>query len=73
MADLKTAYLGLELKNPVVVSSNPLTNNVEAVARLEQAGAAAVVMRSIFEEQIQSDVSDMYAALEGDTSGVAME
>jgi dihydroorotate dehydrogenase (fumarate) len=73
MADLKTAYLGLELKNPLVVSSNPLTDNVEAVARLEQAGAAAVVMRSIFEEQIQSDVSDMYAALEGDTSGAAME
>jgi dihydroorotate dehydrogenase (fumarate) len=73
MASLKTSYLGLELKNPLIVSSNPLTNNVEAVARLEQAGAAAVVMRSIFEEQIRSDVSDMYAALEGDTSGVAME
>ena len=73
MANLKTSYLGLELKNPLIVSSNPLTNNVEAVARLEQADAAAVVMRSIFEEQIRSDVSDMYAALEGDTSGVAME
>ena len=73
MANLKTAYLGLELNNPLIVSSNPLTNNVEAVARLEQAGAAAVVMRSIFEEQIRSEVSDMYAALEGDTSGAAME
>ena len=73
MVNLKTSYLGLELKNPLIVSSNPLTNNVEAVARLEQAGAAAVVMRSIFEEQIQSDVSDMYTALEGDTSGAAME
>lgn len=73
MVNLKTSYLGLELKNPLVVSSNPLTNNVDAVARLEQEGAAAVVMRSIFEEQIQADVSDMYAALEGDTSGAAME
>jgi dihydroorotate dehydrogenase (fumarate) len=73
MANLKTSYLGLELKNPLVVSSNPLTNNVEAVARLEQAGAAAVVMRSIFEEQISADVSDMYEALEGDTSMAAME
>ena len=73
MATLKTAYLGLELKNPLVVSSNPLTNDVEAVARLEAAGAAAVVMRSIFEEQIQSDVSEMYAALEGDTSMAALE
>jgi len=73
MANLKTSYLGLELKNPVVVSSNPLTNSVDAVARLEEAGAAAIVMRSIFEEQIQSDVSDMYAALEGDTSMAALE
>ena len=73
MVNLKTSYLGLELKNPLVVSSNPLTNNVDSVAKLEQAGAAAVVMRSIFEEQIQSDVSDMYAALEGDPSGAAME
>ncbi len=73
MANLKTSYLGLALKNPLVVSSNPLTNNVDAVVKLEEAGAAAVVMRSIFEEQIQSDVSDMYAALEEDPSGVAME
>jgi len=73
MANLKTSYLGLELKNPLVVSSNPLTNNVDTVAKLEQAGAAAVVMRSIFEEQIRADVSDMVTALEGDTSGAAME
>lgn len=73
MSNLKTSYLGLELKNPLVVSSNPLTNDVDAVARLEEAGAAAVVMRSIFEEQIQDDVSDMYAALEGDTSMAALE
>jgi dihydroorotate dehydrogenase (fumarate) len=73
MVNLKTSYLGLELKNPLVVSSNPLTNNVDSVARLEQAGAAAVVLRSIFEEQINADVSDMYAALEGDTSMAAME
>ena len=73
MACLKTSYLGLELKNPLVVSSSPLTNDVESVAKLEQSGAAAVVMRSIFEEQIASDVSDMYAALEGETSAAALE
>lgn len=73
MVNLKTSYLGLELKNPLVVSSGPLTNSVESVVRLEEAGAAAVVMRSIFEEQIQSDVSEMVAALEGDTSMAALE
>jgi len=73
MANLKTSYLGLELKTPLVVSSGPFTNDVESVAALEQAGAAAVVMKSIFEEQIRDDVSGMVAALEGDTSGAAME
>lgn len=73
MANLKTTYLGLELKNPLIVSSNPLTYDVESVVKLEQAGAAAVVMKSIFEEQIRDDVSGMVAALEGDTSGAAME
>lgn len=73
MACLKTSYLGLDLKNPLVASSSPLTNDVESVAKLEQCGVAAVVLRSIFEEQIASDVSDMYAALEGDTSAAALE
>jgi len=73
MVNLKTSYLGLELKNPLVVSSSPLTDDVGSVAKLEEAGASAVVMRSIFEEQIQSDVSEMYSSLEGDTSMAALE
>jgi len=72
MADLKTTYLGLELKNPLVVSSSPITNSPEGVGKLEEAGAAAVVVKSIFEEQIQNDIGSMYDVLEGDTSGVAM-
>jgi len=73
MANLKASYLGLELKNPLVVSSNPLTDSVTSVARLEAAGAAAVVMRSIFEEQINADVAEMVESLEGDTSMAALE
>lgn len=73
MADLRVNYLGLELKNPLVASSGPLTNHVDSIARLEEAGVAAVVMRSIFEEQINEDVSDMYDALAGDTSMAALE
>ncbi|HRR32560.1 MAG TPA: dihydroorotate dehydrogenase-like protein [Kiritimatiellia bacterium] len=73
MANLKASYLGLELKNPLVVSSNPLTDSVASVVRLEAAGAAAVVMRSIFEEQINADVAEMVESLEGDTSMAALE
>lgn len=52
MVDLNTQYLGLSLKNPLVVSSCPLSQKVETVRELEAAGAAAVVMYSLFEEQI---------------------
>lgn len=50
--DLTTSYLGIKLKNPLVPSSSPLTNDVDNVKKLEDAGAAAVVMHSLFEEQI---------------------
>lgn len=52
MPDLTTTYLGLALKNPLVASASPLSKKVENVRRLEDAGAAAVVMYSLFEEQI---------------------
>ena len=52
---LTTSYLGLTLKNPIVASSSPLSHNVDSIRRLEDAGAAAVVMYSLFEEQITFD------------------
>ena len=52
MVDLKTTYLGLKLKNPLVASPSPLSEKVENVKRLEEAGISAVVMYSLFEEQI---------------------
>ena len=53
MADLTTTYLGLKLKNPLVASAaQPVSDKVEKVKRLEDAGIAAVVMYSLFEEQI---------------------
>jgi dihydroorotate dehydrogenase (fumarate) len=55
MPDLRTRYLGLELKNPLVVAACPLTGQVESLRRLEDAGAAAVVLPSLFEEQIEHD------------------
>lgn len=50
--DLKTNYLGLELKNPFIVGSSPMTNSIDRVKQLEDAGAGALVMHSLFEEQI---------------------
>lgn len=52
MTDLSTAYLGLNLKNPLVVSASPISKNVDKARRLEEAGVSAIVMYSLFEEQI---------------------
>jgi len=50
MIDLTTHFVGLKLKNPLVVSASPLTESVENFRRLEDAGVAAVVLPSLFEE-----------------------
>lgn len=62
MADLTTTYLGLKLKNPLVASASPLSKKVEGVQRLVEAGISAVVMYSLFEEQIvhESQALDHY-------------
>ena len=52
MTDLSTTYLGLRLKNPLVASASPLSKKVEKARQLEEAGIAAIVMYSLFEEQI---------------------
>jgi dihydroorotate dehydrogenase (fumarate) len=61
MADLKTKYMGLELKNPIIVGSSGLTNNVENIVEAEKKGAAAVVLKSLFEEQISHEVNKTMA------------
>jgi len=52
MVDLSTSYLGLELKNPLVASASPLSKKIDTVRKLEEAGVSAIVMYSLFEEQI---------------------
>ena len=52
MVDLTTSYLGLNLKNPLVASASPLSKQVDTTVMLEEAGASAIVMYSLFEEQI---------------------
>ncbi|HKP10715.1 MAG TPA: dihydroorotate dehydrogenase-like protein [Blastocatellia bacterium] len=53
--DMRTEYLGMTLKNPLVASSSPLSHTLDGMRRLEDDGAAAVVMYSLFEEQITSE------------------
>ena len=51
--NLSTTYLGLKLKNPLMPGASPLSDNLDAVRKLEDAGAAAIVLHSLFAEQIE--------------------
>jgi dihydroorotate dehydrogenase (fumarate) len=58
MSDLSTKYLGLNLRTPLVVSSNPLSQRVDNIVAMEDAGAGAVVLFSLFEEQIRAEAAN---------------
>lgn len=53
MTDIKTSYMGLELKNPVIAGASNLMLDIDNIKRIEEAGAAAIIYKSLFEEQIQ--------------------
>jgi dihydroorotate dehydrogenase (fumarate) len=57
MADLTTSFAGLELKNPVIVGSSGLSDSIENIADLERNGAAAIVLKSLFEEEILKEMN----------------
>jgi dihydroorotate dehydrogenase (fumarate) len=59
MADLTTNYLGLKLKNPFILSSSGLTSSIESLKKAEKAGASAVVLKSLFEEDMTAEVKKM--------------
>ena len=71
MIDLSSNYLGMKLKNPVVVSSSPLQQDLDNIRRMEDAGAAAVVMHSLFEEQIDVESRELNRSLERGTETYA--
>lgn len=64
MGRLDTRYLGLELRSPLVASAGPLTAQLDAALRMQEAGAAAIVLPSLFEEEIAHEDSDLVFALE---------
>lgn len=62
--DLRTRYLGLELANPVVPSASTLSSRIDTLKRLQDAGAAAVVFQSLFEEQIEHEEIEIHRVME---------
>ena len=57
--DLKTTYLGMRLRTPLVVSASPLSEGLDAIRRMEDAGAAAIVLYSLFEEQLTRESQEL--------------
>jgi dihydroorotate dehydrogenase (fumarate) len=71
MVDLSTTYMGLTLKNPVVPSASPLSADLDTIKRMEDAGAGAVVLHSLFEEQIEFEADAMDHFLQSGTESFA--
>lgn len=69
--DLSTTYLGLQLRSPLMPSACPLTREVDEIKRAEDAGAGAIVLPSVFEEQIQRESAELDHALEQGTQSFA--
>jgi len=69
--DLSTKYMGLDLKNPIVPSASPLSESVDRIKALEDAGAAAVVMFSIFEEQVKQEAAKLEEGITAGTESFA--
>ena len=68
---LRTKYLGLDLKNPLVASAGPLTGRIDTLMKLEEAGAAAVVLPSLFEEEIVSEGVEIALLYDSNNEGFA--
>ena len=62
MIDLSTKYMGFDLKNPIVAASSGMTDTPDKVKNLEMNGVGAVVLKSIFEEQIMNEIDAVTAA-----------
>jgi dihydroorotate dehydrogenase (fumarate) len=71
MADLRTQYLGLSLRTPLVASASPLSQELDSIRRLEDSGASAVVLYSLFEEQLRRESDELEHALSAGTESYA--
>jgi len=71
MPDLSTTYLGLKLHNPLIASASPLTHELGNIRALEDAGAAAMVLPSVFQEQIEQEAEELETAMATGAESVA--
>src|SRR6201997_682833 len=71
MIDLSTTYLGLPLRTPLVASASPLSRDIDGICRLEDTGASAVVLYSLFEEQLRQEEIDLQYHLSAGTESFA--
>jgi len=71
MTDLSTKYLGMQLKSPLVVSASPLSQDISGIRRLEDAGASAIVLYSLFEEQLRREAQELEYHLSAGTESFA--
>jgi dihydroorotate dehydrogenase (fumarate) len=71
MIDLKTTYLGLQLRTPLVASASPLSQEIDSIRQLEDAGASAVVLYSLFEEQLRQESQELEQHLTEGTNSFA--
>ena len=71
MINLSAKYLGMNLRSPLVVSASPLSRDVDGICRAEDAGASAVVLYSLFEEQLRQEAADLDYHLEAGTESFA--
>ena len=69
--DLTTTYMGLSLKNPIVPSASPLSHKLDNIRRMEDAGAAAITMYSLFEEQLDFEAASLTHFLDYGTDSFA--
>ena len=69
--NLTTNYLGLKLRSPLVVSASPLSEDIDNIKRMEDAGAAAMVLYSLFEEQLRQDRLELHKNLQQGTESFA--
>jgi len=71
MVDLSTTYLGLQLRTPLVASASPLSQEIDGIRQLEDAGASAVVLYSLFEEQLRQESFELEHYLANGTNSFA--
>jgi dihydroorotate dehydrogenase (fumarate) len=71
MVDLSTEYMGLALRNPLIASASPLSRTVDGVRRLAEAGVGAIVLYSLFEEQVLREAAENARLLDAGTESFA--